>query len=114
MRHTMTDRGMAELPGLQGYFSGATPLLAAAEAAAVLTHHKTDNQAKQGYLRKRGWIQRADGWYSQAMGQTRLLEFAVQMQVQADTAPFKILAAPMRNVRGESASAPNRGEEVEI
>lgn len=110
MRHTMTDRGMAELPGLQGYFSGATPLLSAAEAAAVLTHHKTDNQAKQGYLRKRGWILRSEGWHSPSIGQTRPLEFAVQMQVQADTAPFKILAAPMRNVPRNEASKVSSGE----
>lgn len=77
-------------------FSGNTPMLAAAEAAAVITHHKRDIPVREGYLRSRGWRLTGTGWFKDGTGLP--FEAAVLKQAETDAAPFKQLADENRDV----------------
>lgn len=96
VRSTMIDRGMAELPGISGYFAGATPLYRAAEAGAVFVN-ATDRSVREAYLRRRGWVMASNGegvaWRNPDGTQMLPLDAALARQVKADCEPFKPMAA---------------------
>lgn len=111
VRDTLTDRGMMAIPGISGYFTGATPLFKAAEAAAVYVN-ASDRSVREAYLRRRGWVMTTNGentvWRNPEGTQVLMLDAALARQVKADCEPFKMLAD--REWRG----MPNRAEEPKI
>lgn len=102
VKATLVDRGLTEIPGMVGYFVGATPALRAAEAAAIITHHATDDRARMGYLRARGWIATGNGWKTPPthihLGHLPF-DAAVKSQVEKDSEPFKQQAATLKDVK---------------
>ena len=102
MADSIRDTGLKEVPGNPGYFAGAdTPMLRAAEAAAIVTHCKVDRMAQEGYLRKRGWRFVGNGAWRERAEPERTLPFnmAVESQVRIDSMPFRPLAAECKDVR---------------
>jgi hypothetical protein len=113
VRATLIDHGMIELPGIAGYFTGATPLLRAAEAGAIFVN--ASNQAvREAYLRRRGWVMTTNGtnanWRNPEGTQMLPLEAALARQVKADCEPFK----PMADREWKGMPTPRRPEEPKI
>lgn len=89
IREVLIDMKLTEIPGMAGYFSAATPMLRAAEAAATFIC-TTDRLVREAYLRRRGWkLSASNTW--KAPGEksyTVPYETAVIQAVKADCAPF--------------------------
>lgn len=89
IRETMLDMKLTEIPGMTGYFTAATPMLRAAEAAATFIC-TTDRVVREAYLRRRGWKLSVNNTWL-APGDSRNswpYETAVIRAVKMDCEPF--------------------------
>lgn len=122
----MSHMGMVAVPGVENLFIGVSPVLACAEASAVQLFG--NREAKEAYLRRRGWIFTGNtGWRDSLLTGNFPFDSAVTVQAKRDIAPFRGLGsrewkgiarnevkfAPMtKEDKATFAEAAKRGESV--
>ena len=108
LKDALLDKGLGELPGLTECLPGATPMLRAAEAAAILTHHERDRLAREGYLRQRGWKFLGGGAWQRPSNHANQgslpFDAAIRAQAAFDAEPFKGAPLKLRGLTAEMAA----------